>query len=516
MTASTQSQLVAEENVTTLSPLASVAMLSHALQSASVKYCHWKSNNTLDQSGSGDKDIDLLVDRSDSLKFSSVLAQCGFKLAHAPSGKQMPGVLDYFGYDAAADKWVHVHAHYQLIAGHDFSKNYRLPIEQPYLESSYQQGIFKVPKPEFEFIVFVARMMLKHSTWYAILSGEGRLKPAEREELLYLQSRVARPQLNAILELHLPYFGVTLFWKCVDSLSSNSTFHSRATAGRQVEKKLRTHARRSTYGDIALKVTRRVVFAVRRRLHLSMPKYRFGSGGTTIAFVGGDGAGKSTAVDALRCWLFKDFATSCVHLGKPAWSPLTKGIRGFLKIGHLIGVYGAEASTMETLNEKSFVSPGYAWIIREVCRARDRYWTYVRAQRYAANGGIVIFDRFPLAQVELMDGPLIRQFVSSLANSPGSVCFLRPRPNSWLVKFLAQIEENFYKEIVSPDLLIVLRVDPDTAVQRKPDELEYFVRERSTEIWNLNWQHLGAHVIEADKGKAEILAELKKLVWAHL
>ena len=516
MTATTQSQIAAEENVTGSVPLASVAMLTDALERASVRYCHWKSNNTLDQSGSGDKDIDILVDRADSLKFSSVLSQCGFKFVHAPPDKQMPGVLDYFGYDAGSDKWVHVHAHYQLVAGHDFSKNYRLAIEQPYLESSYLQGIFKVPKPEFEFIVFVTRMVLKHSTWYAIFSGEGRLKRAEREELLYLQSRVSRGQLNSILEQHWPYFGVTLFWNCVDSLASDSSVWSRVKVGRRVENKFRAHARRTFYSDLALKFTRRAISAVRRRLHFPMPKYRFGSGGVAIAFVGGDGAGKSTAIDALRSWLSRDFITTCAHLGKPAWSPLTKGIRGVLKIGHWVGLYGAEASISETLNEKSLVSPGYALIIREVCRARDRYWTYVRSRQLAAKGGVVIFDRFPLAQVELMDGPLIRRFVNDLANSPGAGCFLRPHPASWLVKRLMQIEENYYKEIRSPDLLFVLRLDPDTAVQRKPEEKEFHVRERSMEIWELNWQDQSAHVIEAARAKTEVLAEIKELIWAHL
>ncbi len=507
---------LANEAVAGTDPLPSVMALCDALQRASIRYCHWKSTNTLDMSAAGDKDLDLLVARTDSLKFSAALSECGFKLAHAPTEKHMPGVLDYLGYDADADKWVHVHAHYQLVAGHDLSKNYRLPIEQPFLESAVQKGIFKVPAPEFEFIVFVIRMVLKHLMWHAIVSGGRRLGTAERQELSYLQNQVVEARVNSILERHLPYLSATLFRNCVDALAPDSSFWCRARAGRQLEARLRACARRARGNELVTIVTRRAASAVLRRIRRVPPGYRLGTGGAAIAIVGGDGAGKSTAVDGLRLWLASYFATRCAHLGRPAWSPFTIAVRGFLKIGHLLRLYGAEASVRDTLAEKSWISPGYAWLIREVCRARDRYWTYVRARRYAANGGIVIFDRFPLAQVELMDGPLARRFVQNLSAAAGAHSFLRPHSEKGLVKYLTRLEENYYKEIVPPECLIVLRVDPDTAVHRKPDERECDVRERSAEIWRLNWQHTGAHVIEACKCRKDVLSELKSLIWTQL
>jgi len=132
------------------------------------------------------------------------------------------------------------------------------------------------------------------------------------------------------------------------------------------------------------------------------------------------------------------------------------------------------------------------------------------------NGDPVIFDRFPLAQIELMDGPLTRRFVHDLAAAPGAKSFLRPRADSCLARFLMRLEENYYKQIRPPELLIVLRVHPDTAVQRKQEEPEGFVRERSTEIWEQDWHHAGAHIIEAGKCKTDVLAELKALIWAQL
>ncbi len=66
------------------------------------------------------------------------------------------------------------------------------------------------------------------------------------------------------------------------------------------------------------------------------------------------------------------------------------------------------------------------------------------------------------------------------------------------------------------ELLIVFRVDPEIAVQRKTDEDANTVRERSTEIWEQDWQDTGFHIIDASQSKTQVLAELKSLIWPEL
>jgi thymidylate kinase len=67
-----------------------------------------------------------------------------------------------------------------------------------------------------------------------------------------------------------------------------------------------------------------------------------------------------------------------------------------------------------------------------------------------------------------------------------------------------------------PDLLIVLRTDPEIAVERKFDESAESVQARSKEIWETDWAQTPAHVIDAGNSKAEVLSELKTLVWSRL
>jgi thymidylate kinase len=268
--------------------------------------------------------------------------------------------------------------------------------------------------------------------------------------------------------------------------------------------------------EICLRLWRGVGLAGRRHLLRRSSKYRLESGGAIIAIAGGDGAGKSTVVEGLSAWLSRDFATTSVHLGKPAWSWTTVTVRAILKVGQLLGLYPTESTFRATLEQRSLVSTGYPWLLREFCRARDRYASYVEARRYAAAGGLLISDRFPLPQVRLMDGPLAQRFLDQRSDRPRDEAFLSPQPGHWLARALVRLEASYYQHIAPPEVLIVLRVDPEIAVRRRSDEDAIPVRERSTEIWQLDWQHTNAHVVDASKSKAEVLAEVKALVWAEL
>ena len=504
-----------------LSPDAPAALdlifrLCTSLKRENINYCHWKSNNALDRSANGENDIDLLISRADGARFSEILYRLGFKQAKAPVDKQMPSVLDYFGYDQPSDKWVHVHAHYQLIMGDDMTKNFRLAIEDPYLESVAWDGLFKIPAIEFEYIVFVIRMVLKHSTWDAILSRQGKLKMSEQKELAYLQENIDQERVDRILKDHLPFVDRELFNNSVLALQPGCPILTRIMTGYKLQTLLRAHAYYPMLTDAFMKLWRRTTLMLQRRIFKTSSKYTLGIGGAMIAIVGGDGAGKSTAIESLHSWLSKNFQSTKVHMGRPAWSWTTIAIRSILKIGQIIGLYPLEASFDETIEQKSPMSPGYPYLIREVCRARDRYWIYLKARRLASEGRLVILDRFPLPQIQLMDGAQAELFVRALNNGPQAHRFLTPQPDHWLTRLLIHWEEGYYSQIVLPEVLAVLKVDPAIAVQRKTTEDAASVEKRSTEIWQINWEDTAAYVINASKSRQEVASELKELIWSRL
>jgi thymidylate kinase len=85
-----------------------------------------------------------------------------------------------------------------------------------------------------------------------------------------------------------------------------------------------------------------------------------------------------------------------------------------------------------------------------------------------------------------------------------------------LVRFLLKAETNYYNQIMPPDVLIVLRLDPEEAVRRKRDESEAHVRTRSTELWETDWRGTRAQVVDAGQSREDVRARLQSIVWKNL
>jgi thymidylate kinase len=476
-----------------------VVKLCKALASGKVDYCHWKSNAFLDRSAIGDNDLDLLVSRTHAQRFTEILYGMGFKEALLPKYEELPGVRNYYGYDQKTGRLIHVHAHFQLVLGNDLSKNYRLPLEQVYLQSSVQQDLFRVPAPEFELVVLVIRMVLKHSTLDSILMRHGQLSSTERHELDDLSTEETLAKVETVL-LHLPGLSRSLFDLCLQSLQPDCRYWTRIKAGEQLQKALQTCARYPQWFDVILKFSRRVWQPILKRVFRYTPKKRFANGGLFIAIVGGDGAGKTTAIDELYGWLSGNYEVKKLHMGKPAWSWATTAVRGTLKIGTFLRLYPFEGDVYE----ESLQPHGYPWFIRTVCTARDRYQTYIQARRFSSNGNLVLCDRYPFPGFMKMDGPQCESAITSL------------KKMNWFIQFLVNKEKSYYKQIKLPDLLIVLKLDPEVAVQRKVEETAVSVRARSSEVWGLDWEKLSAFEVDANKSKEEVLSQIKSIIWEHL
>ncbi len=475
-----------------------VQRLGQALREAGVVYCLWKGHYRQNRWASGEGDIDLLVDPGSAPAFTAVLGRLGFHPALAPAEERIPGVESWFGYDPRLARLLHVHAHYRLVVGRAWATHFRLPIERALLAAAVERAPFPTPIPDFELIVFVLRTLLGRSLRQELGASGARWLLGIQDQLRYLEVQTAQPIVHELLGQHLACVEPTLFDACLSSLRPGFSPWRRARLRRRLERRLRPFARRPPLLDTIHRLIRRLVTLDGRLAGPGRGK-RLARGGTTIALLGADGSGKSTCTAELYRWLAPNVDTMTAHLGRPPRSLLTLAVGGLLKVRNAL--WTAPAS--DDPDGDPGVFPGYVALLRHVCTARDRYQLSVRARRFAGAGGVALTERYPVAQNRPLVGPCIHAWVPTA-------------PNQRLATLLRAAEEWYYRQILLPDLVIVLRVDPEVAVRRKTTEPPDYVRRRARIIWDVDWSATSAHVVDAGRPLVEVLAELKTVVWSAL
>ncbi|RLC77199.1 MAG: hypothetical protein DRJ03_20560 [Chloroflexi bacterium] len=502
--------------MTIFPPLESVVDLFAVLNDQGIRYCHWKSNLNLARSMSGSTDLDLLVDRQHGERFRLVLHQQHVKPIVSPPDKQYPAVQDYLGFDPDTGRLFHLHVHYQLVLGEQFVKNYRLPIEQAFLDSAQIRGEenVKIPSPELELIVLTIRALLKYRDRDVVkdiisIRSPG-LPSAILRELEYLRAQVDMENVATILESQVDFISpdiVTAFLTAIaQSPRSGRTLY-------RLRKRLRCdltpyqrHSRRWA--------TRKYLGVLLRRKLLSKRAYSSkktpASGGLAVAVIGADGAGKSTIVNELREWLSWKLNVRSYYMGSQEPSLTSK----LLHIGMRISKITHRVWSNLVGKERASSRASY-WIyrlwrnIRHLSIGRDRYRRYITGKQQAAAGKIVICDRYPLMAIHKvmqdrrpMDGPQIA------AETKGQM--------GRLTRTLSKMEQDIYQGIYPPDCIFVLHVSPDVSQQRKPDHSREMIEAKSRALVQMVPQGLNIIEIDADQSFEQVLLQVKTALWQLL
>jgi hypothetical protein len=352
-----------------------------------------------------------------------------------------------------------------------------------------------VPAPEYELISFAARMVQRYNALDTVLRRQPRWLKAIQSELDALVGRANRATMAEILAMHLPTFDLPFIDVCLASLRPHYSRWRRLLVRRELHRRLLPHARRP---PIALTLSRIMtrVLNVGGRLKLIRKRGKhFAHGGTVIALLGGDGAGKSTCTRELADWLSDEFGLMTAHLGRPPRSLLTLAVGAAFRVARTLRLAVDEDEARERM-------PAYLAALRDVCTARDRFRLYLKARRFALAGGLALCERYPVPQNPTLSGPRLDAFPPLVRTRFG--------------RRLVEMEAGYYRQILAPDVLILLRVDPETAVRRKTDEPAEYVRARCRLVWDTDWTGSRVHIVDATQPLAEVLAEIKAVLWELL
>lgn len=490
--------------------LAKIGKLIQELNKRGIRYCHWKSNWSLAKALSGQTDLDLLIHREDANLFRTILSELCFKPATTTDGESYPSVEHYFALDEESGVLVHVHAYFRVITGESLAKNYRIPIEEMLLQNTREVDSVRVPTKSAEIVVFTLRMMLKHTSAVELVLL-ARYWNQVQQEIAWLLESDSIDETLSFVNCWLPSLEADLFSDCVAALKSPAPLFRRISLGHRLRSQLSAYARHSIIRTWLGGVQKFTIMLFRRltRSHKRMvPR----CGGAIIAFVGPEATGKSTLLAQISRWLGEHFAVEKKHVGKPAPtavsaipSLLLPVLRSMLPRYRSTRIEAKYASGNQS--EKSNKGFPLLYAVRSVLLAYDRRSLLSRAFRRAANGTIVLCDRYPSLLSGAPDSPLL---------SHSSVS-----PNRYSIRrLLARIEARLYREIPPPDLVIYLRAPLEVTISRNDargkKEPEAYVRERHARTSNLKFGKTPIYEINTDQPLDQTVLEVKKTIWNAL
>lgn len=490
--------------------LARIESLIEELNSSGIRYCHWKSNYSLPETVLGQTDVDLLVHRQDALQFRGILAQQGFRPVQNTDGKPLPSMEHHFARDVDSGSLVHLHAYYRVITGESLSKNFRLPIEEMLLENTRQASAIPVPTKGAELLVFTLRIALKHTNLMELVLLSRYWREAQAE-INWLAEDDALDQALELVKVWLPLLEVDLFSACVAALREPASLWRRMVLGHRLRSRLRVYARHSTV-RAWLSAAQRFTTMMIRRFGRSQKNMVPQSGGAVIAFVGSEATGKSTLLSKVGGWLGGYFVVERHHAGKPPSTTLTALPNALVPALRAL-LPGHRSTRVETRyasgNQAASPSRGFPLLfgVRSVLLAHDRRSLLKRAYRRAANGTIVLCDRYPSLQSGAPDGP-------QLSHLPV------PQGRFAIGRYLARTEARLYQEIPPPDLVIYLTAPLEVTVSRNATrdktEPEDYVRRRHAQASKLDFGRAPVLRIDTDQPFDETLRQVEGAIWASL
>lgn len=504
--------------------IGTVRELLDSLDDRSIDYCHWKSNETLDEAVSGETDLDILCHRNDRRAFHQVLNTNGFTRLNDVAFTGYPGIQNYVGHELETGRCIHVHLHFELTFGTPFLKEYVTPWAPYVLERRITDSEHGIPitDPTTELFLLIVRYSLKirrynpiarrsyfkgfmdEYDWLAARADESEIEEVARE----LLNPTAAKRIRALIE-------------------NGPTIRDLIRIGNPVRSELDAYSTYPSWSTTTVALARKGFRGIgklnREVLNRPYPSRRkLPSSGIEVAVVGIDGSGKSTHLSALHDWLSWKMDVHSVYFGSGDGSssllryPLKKLNELRTRSADPDSTHSQSGSEVQETsgkhsdddNQKADSSDGggvgFSKAIWAILLAREKRKKRRKATRARNRGMVVLMDRYPQNQFEdINDGPLLDPWTDS---------------NSGLLRRIAEWERDIYADLHdrSPDLVIKLGTDPEIAKDRKPETPMSNLKRKAEVIDSLEYENSRVVTVDTHRDIDTVLQEIKTEIWEEI
>ncbi len=491
------------------------ARLVDALEAAGVPYVYWKAHRGIARAlAGGAKDLDLLVRPASLDGARACLARAGYKRFGLPVGA-VPESEAWVAWDATGDRFFYAHLHWAIHVGRPTLHEQTLPWTDALIDSARRapEGLAAL-SPEAELVVLAARGVFEPGRW---AGAPERLSAEAEAELRGARERVDAGALEALTErlfgasgrealarLSAPGFPGEAGWAewrafAREALAPHRVPFADARWRGAVLRSMGSVGARRALGELADALPPPPTSRLRR------------PGGLLVAFVGPDGAGKSTLTEAVVGWLGELFATDSLYLGRGEWVSRAQQVAAEVKWALLERVTDRSRPTDsgpadDDGRRQPDASPReqrVRWVrdASALALAERKHREMRRADVMRRRGWILVTDRFPHPTERLCDGPAIVADGEDPAIRRG----------------LSAVERAVYRRITrsKPDLVFRLLLPVEESIRRKPDHRAEDVRAKLAAAERAEFD---AKIItlQADAPLEQVLQRVKTAVWEAL
>lgn len=492
--------------------LENCAKLFMAWNDNNVRYCHWKSNEHLEEGLDGITDLDVYVNPIDRILAEQLLTECNYIQFRSQKGARYNDVFEWLGFDHNEGRLIHVHLHYKIITGTKFCKEYIFPVDEDIIDSRIldsQTGVY-VTNPNLELLLLYSRIVLKAKDKKNIMPNNDYVK-----EIVFLKKKIEEPVLREYCRKYLSSTGDLLFSLISkDKLTQEEWYHVYTIVNEWLKPYKNQTPLQVFVKHNLFKIRKKIVMIMNAKYEKTfIDKKTLMNKGISICFIGQDGSGKSTVTIDIQKWLNWKIAAKRFYLGSgDHYTSIFKKLLQRKSTNKPTKSLAVDSNTNKPAaknNDKTMRHFLRALInatnIKKVSTKSCN--NVMKSVDYCSKGAISLYDRFPQLQFEgIYDGPKIKKSC------------IDKGWNNWYIRHMYNIELNNIRKIQNhqPTIVFKLVLPPEESIRRKPFEDLDAVREKSIITKKLQFPESHVYEIDATQDYKNELLEIKRIIWNHM